>query len=61
MKYPEIYLDKDSVTFTTTYEPCKHLNGFYTTIQIWFRKKRVFCCSDCCKILDRKTLKPIKE
>ena len=35
------------MTFTN-HKECKHLNGWYVSVQFWFFfRKRIFVCSDC--------------
>jgi hypothetical protein len=51
---------KDGTCATYTY--CDHLtNGWYDLIRGSWRSKRVWCCSDCCRIITLKKDQKIED
>lgn len=38
-------------SFTSTYRPCKHANGWFDVVKLWPRSVRVFACTDCERIV----------
>ena len=53
-------MKEELYTTVTSWPPeedkCKHLNGFYDTVKIFFWDRKVFVCTDCKEILPPKEL-----
>jgi len=45
---------RETYATTCSEEPCGHKNGWYDKIDGFFVDKKVFVCTDCLRILDRK-------